>query len=477
MLERKVAPYTFHGQTTSLCDTCLAPVPAKILIEDGSVYYQKRCRTHGVQKVLISSDAAYWKKCFDWIKPGDRPHAFQTRVDLGCPYDCGLCPDHEQHSCLALIEVNEHCNLTCPVCFASSSPQRDGTKTLAEIERMLDALVESEGEPDLVQISGGEPTLHPQIIEILRAAKARPIRHLMLNTNGLRIAKEPDFVAQLATLKPGFEVYLQFDSLKGDVLKTLRGADLTRVHQKALQNLEDAGISTTLVCTVKRGLNDDEAGELVKHALQWSCVRGVTFQPVQDVGRNEDFDPRKDRTTLSHVRRALVDSDIAFGEQDMIPLPCNPESISIGYGLRDGQNLTPVTRYLPREALLEFTPNTVSFEKYPDLHQRMLEFFSLANGPDEAPERLQSLLCCLPQIPVQQTMEYADVFRVAIVEFLDPHNFCLSRVKRSCVHFVTPEGKIVPFDTYNLFYRDAEARKRREDSLDAKRLQSERTDR
>src|SRR3569832_2024792 len=118
---RMSAPYLLLGQTTSLCETCLELVPAKIIAEHGSVFYLKRCRDHGVQKTLISDDVAYWKSTRDWITPGDRPRQAQTRTDFGCPYDCGLCPDHEQHSCLALIEVNEACNLSCPVCFAESS--------------------------------------------------------------------------------------------------------------------------------------------------------------------------------------------------------------------------------------------------------------------------------------------------------------------------------------------------------------------
>ncbi len=120
-------PYLFYGQTSSLCETCLAVVPAKILIEGNDVFYQKRCADHGVQKTLISTDAAYYKRCRDYLKPGDIPLAFQSRTHHGCPHDCGLCPDHEQHSCLALIEINEACNLTCPVCFADSSPRRPGS--------------------------------------------------------------------------------------------------------------------------------------------------------------------------------------------------------------------------------------------------------------------------------------------------------------------------------------------------------------
>jgi 7,8-dihydro-6-hydroxymethylpterin dimethyltransferase len=457
---RKISPYIFHGQTTSLCPECYALVPAKIIFDDGNVYYQKRCKTHGVSKALISTDIPFYKLAQDYIKPGDRPHVFQTRTEEGCPYDCGLCPDHEQHSCLGLIDVNEACNLTCPMCFADSSTAKTYHRPLAEIEKMMDALCASEGEADLLQLSGGEPTIHPQIIEIIEAAKRRPIRHIMLNTNGIRIAQDPAFVEQLANFKPGFEVYLQFDSLRPSVLKHLRGADLTRIRKDALDALERQNISTTLVVVVKRGQNDDELGDIINYALKWKCIRGITFQPVQDAGRNEDFDPSTDRFVLSDIRKAIIASGTAFEAGDIIPLPCNPESIAIGYALRNGETIAPITSYFPRDMLVSALPNAITFEKYPDLHKEILNFFSLATVECNNPERLDALLCCLPQIPVPEGMGYENIFRIAIVEFLDAHNFCISRVKRSCVHFVTPNGQIIPFDTYNLFYRDAAARLR-----------------
>ena len=457
---RKASPYLFHGQTTSLCETCFALVPAKIIIEDGCVFYLKRCKTHGVQKTLISTDVNYYRLCQEYIKPGDRPLHFQTRTEEGCPWDCGLCPDHEQHSCLALIDVNEACNLTCPVCFADSSTKKTAHRPLAEIERMMDALVKSEGEPDLLQISGGEPTIHPQILDIIRAARARPIRHVMLNTNGIRIAEDAEFVQALAEFKPGFEVYLQFDSLRPAALKNLRGADLTRIRRQALEALEKHSISTTLVVVVKRGVNDGELGAIIDHALQWKCVRGITFQPIQDAGRNENFDAKRDRIVLSDIRRKIIEAGTPFGAGDIIPLPCNPESIAIGYALRKGSKIAPITSFFPREMLVEALPNAITFEKFPDLHKQVMAFFSLATAECMHPEKLDALLCCLPQIPVPEGMGYENIFRIAIVEFMDAHNFCIGRVKRSCIHFVTPNGQIIPFETYNMFYRDDAARKR-----------------
>lgn len=318
---------------------------------------------------------------------------------------------------------------------------------------MLDALVASEGEPDLVQISGGEPTLHPDFFEILDAVRARPIRHVMINTNGLRIAREKDFVARLAENRRGLEIYLQFDSLRRDALIHLRGADLRRIRQQALENLEHFGVSTTLVATIKRGVNDDEVGDIIRHALTWRCVRGVTLQPVQDAGRNESFDQHSDRIMLSDIRKGVIQTGV-FGDKDMIPLPCNPESISIGYGLRNGEKVMPLTSLIPQEQLVAVMPNTISPEKYPALREKFVDLFSLSSGPLNTSERVCELLCCLPSFEVPEGLSYENVFRVTIVQFLDRFNFCVGNVKRSCIHFVTEQGAIIPFDTYNLFYRD-----------------------
>jgi uncharacterized radical SAM superfamily Fe-S cluster-containing enzyme len=451
-LQRKAAHYLFHGQTSSLCETCLEVVPAKIIIEDEQVFYLKRCRDHGVQKTLISDDLDYWRQQKLWIKPGDRPLATQTRIEAGCPFDCGLCPDHEQHSCLAIIEVNQACNLACPVCFASATDVHGSHRSIEEIEQMLDVLVASEGEPDLVQLSGGEPTIHPQFFEILDAVKKRPIRHVMINTNGVRIAQDRAFVERLASYAPRLEVYLQFDSLKDEALVELRGAKLARIRQQALQALEVVGLSTTLVAVVKRGVNDQEVAEIVRHALTWNCVRGVTFQPIQDAGRNDGFDARTNRVLLSQIRREVGKSGV-FRAEDMIPLPCNPDQICIGYGLRQGTTVTPLTSLLPRELILN-GPNTISYEAYPALKAAVLDLLSLATAQANTEEKLAGLLCCLPQAMVPEDLSYANSFRVVILQFLDRYNFDLGTVKRSCVHFVTEDGQIIPFDTYNTFYRE-----------------------
>jgi len=451
---RKTSKHLYYGQTTSLCEECLELVPAKIQIEGENVYYSKRCMQHGSQKTLVSTDADYFRHAREYIKPGERPLRPQTSTERGCPYDCGLCPDHEQHSCVAIVEINEACNLNCPVCFAESSPQRDSHRSLATIERMLDALVASEGEPDVVQLSGGEPTIHPRILDVIALAKRKPIRHLMLNTNGLRIANEPGFAAALVDFAPGFEVYLQFDSTDPAALRNIRGADLVRTRLRALERLEAACVPTTLVVTVKGGVNDTGLWGIVELARDYGCVRGVTFQPVQDAGRNEGFRKHDNRVLLSDIRRSLIrDSDL-LGERDVLPLPCNPEYIAIAYFLRKGRELTPVTSLLPEQEFLGTAPVGIAFERDPRIRERLIELLSLSTESGNAGERLERLLCCLPEFAVPEAIRYENVFRITIVQFLDRFNFCIGGVKRSCIHIVHPDGRIIPFDTYHLFYRE-----------------------
>ena len=451
---RKIAPYIFYGQTTSMCGTCMALVPAKIIIEDSHVYYLKRCKTHGVEKVLISTDAAYYKLCHDYLKPGDRPLNPQTRTELGCPYDCGLCPDHEQHSCLTLVEITDQCNLQCPICYAESSPKRQTHRSLTHVEAMLDAVVRNEAEPDIVQISGGEPTIHPQFFEILDAAKRRPIKHLMVNTNGIRIAQDAEFAKRLASYQPGFELYLQFDSLRAAPLHELRGADLRDIRRRALDRLNELNLSTTLVVTLKKGLNDGEIGEIIDFALQQRCVRGVTFQPIQDAGRTEDFDPARDRLTLAEVRQKILAQSPVFKPADIIPVPCHPDCLAMGYALKLDQKVIPLTSLIPPEVLLKAEGSNLVFERDPALRAEVFKLFSTAHSPESATIALRQLLCCLPLIKAPPAITYENIFRVLVIQFLDAHNFDVRSVKKSCIHIVHPDGRIIPFDTFNLFYRD-----------------------
>lgn len=453
-MSRKNRPYHFYDTTTGLCQTCLKPVEAKIIFKDQRVYMDKWCPLHGVERVLISDNVDYYRLGREvFVKKPEMPQLFNTQMHYGCPFDCGLCPDHMQHSCLSIIEINRACNLNCPVCFADSGTHHSEHYPLSLVEKMLDAVVANEGEPDVVQISGGEPTIHPDFFEIIAAARTRPIKHLMINTNGIRIAQEPEFVKQLAdTGLAGLEIYLQFDSLDNAVNQKFRGADLNRIRRKALENLNAAGLSTTLVVTMAKGVNDHEIGEIIRFAAQQDCVRGVTIQPIQYAGRTHEMD-NEHRLTVSEIRRLIVEQSGIFTEADIMPVPCNPDTLAMGYAFKNGQEILPLTRFIEPQVLVENAGNTIVFEHDASLKNHVFKLFSTNHSPESQANCLSELMCCLPEISAPATFSYKNVFRVLIVQFMDAANMDIRSLKKSCIHFATPEGKMIPFETYNLFYR------------------------
>ena len=444
--------YVYYDFTQSLCTVCHRKIDAKIIFEDAKVFMTKRCPEHGFQKVLIADDVNYYKQIRNYNKASEYPKKPHTTTHYGCPYDCGICPDHEQHSCLTLIEVTDRCNLTCPTCYASSSPTHGRHRTLEEIGFMLDAIVASEGEPDVVQISGGEPTIHPEFFRILDLAKSKPIKHLMVNTNGIKIANDPAFAERLAGYMPDFEIYLQFDSFEAAALQTLRGKDLTEIRFKALETLNRLNLSTTLVVTLQKGLNDHEIGKTIDFALKQKCVRGVTFQPTQVSGRLTNFDPSLNRLTSTEIRRKILEQTNVFNPNDLIPVPCNPDALIMGYALKTESGVQALTRFIDPELLLNNTRNTIVYEQDENLHRQVLKIFSTANSIDALEEDFHHLLCCLPNI-VAPNLSYNNLFRIIIMNFMDAYDFDVRAIKKSCVHIVSPDGKIIPFETMNLFYR------------------------
>ncbi len=454
-MAERVRPYLFYDAVISICTECYRKIDGKILFQDGNVYLVKRCPVHGTERVLVADDIDYYRRSREvFIKPPEMPNHFNTPIKYGCPYDCGLCPDHEQHSCLSLIEITDHCNLDCPICYASSGTHRASYRSLAHVEQMLDAVVRNEGEPDVVQISGGEPTIHPDFFAILDAARARPIRHVMVNTNGIRIATDDGFAERLASYGQGFEIYLQFDSFEREALMSLRGADLRRIREKALDKLNALNISTTLVVTLKKGVNDHEVGKILDFAVRQPAVRGVTFQPVQHAGRAEGFDPAVNRLTLTEVRRRILEQSTIFRPEDVIPVPCHPDSLAMAYALKVGDTITPLSGAIDPQILIEGGRNTILLEEDPAIQAGIFKLFATNHSPRSAAQSLYDLLCCLPTVLAPQSLSYENVFRVLIVQFIDAHAFDVRSVKKSCIHIVHPDGRLIPFDTYNLFYRD-----------------------
>lgn len=457
-MEIKERSYQFYDTAISICSTCLTRVDGKIVFEDGAVWLLKRCPEHGPEKIMIADDIDYYRRAREvFIKTPEQSQCYNTPVKWGCPYDCGICPDHEQHGCTLLLEITDHCNLRCPTCYANSSPERLTHRSLEQIKAMLDLAVKNEAEPNIIQISGGEPTLHPDFFTVIEEAQSRPIKHLLINTNGLKIAQSDDFTKKLASYAPGIEVYLQFDSLENPALEILRSSPLKKVHEQVLARLNHYNISTTLVVTVRRGVNDSQLGDIIEFAKAQPCVRGVTIQPVQVAGRLEKYDNGyqvdRDRLTLTEVRRSILQQTDLFEPEDIIPVPCHGDSIAMAYALKLDEQFIPLTGLIDPETLINGGRNTISYESEAIVQEKLFTLFSTHHNFQSQPMAMQELLASASEQP--GNLSYDNIFRLVIMEFIDAYSFDLRSIRKSCVHIIHPDAKrVIPFDTYNLLYRD-----------------------
>lgn len=451
-----VRKHIFHEITRSLCPECGQVIDAQVLIRDDAVYLRKRCPQHGWSEALVSSDASWHLSSLKYNKPGAIPYGFATTVDAGCPYDCGLCPEHQQHTCVGIIEITTRCDLACPVCFASAGAGHD--LSLSQVEAILDRLVATEGRPEIVQISGGEPCIHPELLDILAAAKSRGIRHVILNSNGLRMAQDPDFVRRLAVYRP--TVYLQVDGLTAPTYHCLRGRDLRAIKQRALDHLAEAGIYVVLASTVVHGVNDREIGDILRFGLAHPAVLGVSYQPVTFAGRClSPQDPLR-RATLPDVLHSLeAQTEGLFRVSDFRPVPCpHPTCCATTYALVDGESVTPISRLLNLDDYLDFLTNRALPDLQEELQPAVEALWSLAAamGSDKTTHDFTCVACSL-NAPLGPDSQVAPehFFMVHVHGFMDRHNFDVKRLMKCCIHELLPDGRAVPLCAYNnLGYRE-----------------------
>jgi 7,8-dihydro-6-hydroxymethylpterin dimethyltransferase len=439
------------GSTTSICPRCKRLLDAQLLDRDGRVVLSRVCPDHGPFEAVVYGDAERYLEVQRFNKPGEQPLERQTESVRGCPHDCGICPEHAQHTCLGVIEVNTACNLDCPICFADSGtgPQEHGfSLTLEEVESMLDAFVRAEGEPEAVQLSGGEPSIHPQILEMLGAAKARGIQVVMLNTNGIRLARDPRFAPALAEI--GVHVYLQFDGLDQATQLAIRGKDLTEEKLRALDRCAEAGVSVSLAAAVERGVNEREVGEIVRFGIEHPAVNGVFFQPVTHSGRFRTESDPLDKLTNPDVIDAIAEQlPQWFRVDDFVPVPCcSPTCRSATFALYDGADLVPLPRLVDVEDYLDYVTNRAVPDS--DVREALEGLWSAkaAGGTGPAAERLDCVACASAMPPELREVA-AQGFMIVVQDFQDPYTLDVEKLRKCCVSEITPDGRLIPFCAYN----------------------------
>lgn len=462
------------ADTESVCPVCLTTIPAERWAIGDEVHLVKTCPEHGRFSVPVWRGLASYSRWGAGRHAHSRPPVTATAVERGCPHDCGLCPDHRQQSCCVLLEVTSRCDLACPVCFASAG--RHGTDApLDEIGRWLDVLAAAGGRVH-VQLSGGEPTVRDDLPDIVRLVRRRGFDFVQLNTNGVRLALEPDYVAALA--EAGLDcVFLQFDGVDDEVHRRLRGARLARLKDLAITRCGAAGLGVVLVPTIVPGVNDRQIGAIVDHAIErMPTVRAVHFQPVSHFGRGPREPTDADRITLPEIMTALIHHSGGTVTLDDF----HPGSAENPYCSFSGRFSVDVAgRLHPTGAAAACcgVPEDLA-------RPRSAQASDACCGGAKPAAPVDCCGSTLPSPDVDRARRYvAGQWRRAAIDpgaaeldafdrflagrertlglsgmaFQDAWTLDLERLRQCHIHVVAPDSRVIPFCAYNLTARDGRA--------------------
>ena len=455
----------FHSYSRATCPTCLQLVDGARILRGGKVYLRKECPRDGRSEALISADAEWFLSSLSYVKPGSRPLALSMPLEKGCPADCGLCPDHEQHSCLPVIEITHHCNLECPICLVENRHRTE--MSLEEFGRTIDGLVAKEGRLDTVNLSGGEPTLHPRFLDLVDLAHRPEIGRVSVSTNGLRIAADPSFCDELA--RRNVYVSLQLDGLGDEELTRLRGrAGIGNVKERALANLEKAGVRTSLVATVARGVNEEWVGRCIQLLFDNDFILSLMFQPAAYTAPHfRPHDPLDIVTIPEILRLAEEGTRGTLTRADFLPLPCShPSCFALTYLLETEDGFVPFSRFLDLPRYLDLVSNRGTLSPDEDFEEAIratIDELWSSSGQLPDNERVlatlrRALRLMYPEervVAVEERLRIGEglVKSIFVHAFMDAHTFEIDRIKRCCTHYALPDGRLMPGCAYNVLYR------------------------
>lgn len=451
--------------TQSVCRTCRRLVPARIFIEQGSVWMEKICPEHGRQQARIHGDAGAYLKLGHFHRKASMPLAFATSA-VGCPDSCGLCPEHEQHVCMPILEITDHCNWDCPICLVTNPGTRHWTRD--QVVRVLDGLIQSEGQIDVLNLSGGEPTLNPDFREIIEECTARQeILRVSVSTNGSVLVGHPELLRFLA--EHHVIVSLQFDGLSDDIYQTLRGRPLLEDKLHLIELCGELGLPMSLTATVASGVNDDRLIGIADLLFQHDHILSVMFQPAAYAG-NAARRPRPvGAVTIPDVIAALKGAgEGTVTAEDFSPLPCShPACFTLAFYLKvEDKKFVPIKQMVNAERYLDLIQNRALFGTDAESFERVTDaVYALWSGPAALSPDSQKTLRAIRQLLASATADggYSprQAFTVAeravksifIHQFMDPDTFDLSRARKCCQVYPQLDGRLIPVCVHNCLKR------------------------
>jgi hypothetical protein len=504
----KEIPWSLPYWTNSLCPECGKVIKARKFAEGKEVFMEKECSDHGYFKELLSPDVDFYMKLFTF-RFGDNRGFTNPMVHASnekeCPDHCGICNQHHSHTCMASVDLTNRCDMRCPVCFANANAMGYVTEpSLEKVRDMLFTLRDRKPVPcKVVQFSGGEPTIHPNFVEIVTMTKQMGFSHIQIATNGKNLSDydfaKRCFEAGLNTL------YLQFDGVTKDVYKKTRAEDVLEQKLQCIEVCRKVGLRIVLVPTIIRGVNDNQVGAIVRFACDHAdVISGISFQPVCFTGRIAERDRMNQRYTITHLALdiekqtgGLMPQENWFGLGATQPfsrlsealsgkpaffVSCHPDCGAGGYlfvNPNDHNEIKPLTAFFKlKEALIDIqylserllkrrqswwyrTLNTLGIAKSADLFGGINALGILKRHFDET--KAPNSLTLNRMIGVmdgykdtkkgrhpdaEKTMSYRTIF-VAGMHFQDRYNYDTERVRRCVIHQSAPDGKMYPFCSYN----------------------------
>jgi uncharacterized radical SAM superfamily Fe-S cluster-containing enzyme len=476
----KMAPKTLPYTTKSICPECFCTLDATIYEDDGKVMMRKNCKEHGDFKEVYWSSVEDFHRAMKFAYKGlglDNP---RTQTVNGCPNDCGLCPNHKTHTCLALIDLTNRCNLQCPICFAHAG--KAGYVYEPSVEEIKDMLVNLRSNKPVpapaVQFAGGEPTMRKDLPEIIKLAKEVGFPHIEIATNGLMLTQK-GFPKKLA--EAGLStVYMQFDGMTPKPYLAARGVNLLSQKMKALERCREEGLhSIVLVPTLVKGINDDQIGDIIRFAVKnHDIVRCVNFQPVSITGRI-DYEKRQEmRITIPDLMRlAEEQTNGTIKRSDWYPVPF-VVPVARALGARGGApavefsthpacgmatfiiveedgTFQPITKYVDVERFLgTLEKMSTDFEKGKRWRGTMRGIISAMRFFKKKGLLFNLANNFLRKKDYDSLAKFMErIIMIGSMHFQDPYNLDLERLERCAIHYAIPDGRIIPFCAYNSLHR------------------------
>jgi 7,8-dihydro-6-hydroxymethylpterin dimethyltransferase len=453
--------------TQSVCRICRRLISAQILVESGGVWLQKECPEHGRQKARIYGDAPAYLNLGHFHRRGSMPLAFATKT-LGCPDSCGTCPEHEQHVCLPILEITDHCNWDCPICLVTNPGHHHWTRE--QVARVLDGLIQSEGQIDVLNLSGGEPTLNPYFREIIEECIGRKeILRVSVSTNGSVLVRNRDLLQFLADRR--VIVSLQFDGLSDDIYQNLRGRPLLEEKRRLIDWCGELDSPMSLTATVARGVNDDRLTDIAGLLFHHDHILSAMFQPAAYAGTAAAMPRPAAAVTIPDVITALNGAGPGIvSVEDFSPLPCShPACFSLAFYLKVEDNrYVPIKQMVNAERYMDLIRNRAIFGTDAESFQAVTDaVYELWSGPAGLSPDSQKTLGTIRRLLAsatanggyspRQALTVAEraVKSIFIHQFMDPETFDLSRARKCCQVYPQLDGRLTPVCVHNCLKRNS----------------------